>query len=646
MMQLLHVRLALFPLVTLALISCSDGTPNPAPGGDGGAGAGGAAGAQDASELFDAETLPTFDLSLSPERWQYLQEHARDEEYEPAELVFRGEVVGQVGLRFKGSYGTLTNCFDAEGNQVCRKLSMKLKFDEYAPDLRFYGLKRVNLHSMIHDATLVHEKLAYDLYREVGVAAPRSSWAIARVNGVSLGLFSLVEEIDGRFTKDRFPEQGNGNLYKEAWPRSTNPEDYASALETNEDTATHQAFAAFASDLQASPDAGAQRAALGRWMDLKHLASYMAVDDAIANLDGVTAIYCRPDDPSACGNHNYFFYLSEDETRMQLVPWDTDATLWPQSIYDNVPPWHVTPADCDARYAIENDDTVLAAPGCDPLFRGLAHDLTDYDLALAALLEGPFSVAAAEAAIDRHAAFIADAVAVEPAGQTVERWQSELATLKHNILRLHARAHARRSGLTASALALSPSTLNDFESLDDEVLALLPSFSNRTTTTSLSLAGDSTSEPALEGGQSLLLSFEYRNEGTTAWGQWINLALGFEGRPIDLTSYSGVRITLRTDRPRAVRIDLDSRLYEAGVEGIKFGWDVAAGSEPLTVELPFANAALPSWARSTLDELANVRQLVDGLAFQPTCNDRNDAGLLAEGTTDPGFLELDAIELY
>jgi hypothetical protein len=652
--------LSLPALLALTLVGCGSGSHRGATldagGGAGGAGAGGAgaggAGAGksgfdgDAAELFDEQMLSTFELSLPPERWQYLQAHARDEQYEPAELRFRGEVVGQVGLRFKGNVGTLTNCFDAAGNLTCRKLSMKLKFDEYEPELRFFGLKRVNLHAMMRDPSLLHEKLTYDLYREVGVAAPRSSWALAEVNGASLGLFSLVEEIDGRFTKDRWPDDGDGNLYKEVWPRSTAPEDYAAALETNKATATHEAFASFAADLQTAPDAAARRAALGRWTDLKLLARYMAVDDAIANIDGVTALYCSPADPTSCGNHNYFFYLSRDQTRFQLVPWDLDATLWPQTIYDNVPPWLVTPPSCDERYPVGRDAVALVAPGCDPFFSGLAYDLTDYDQALDEVLAGPFSVTAAESAIERHAAFIADAVAAEPGGQTVERWQAEVAMLKHNIALLHARARARRQGLTPAALDLSLDAVNDFEALDDAVLTLLPSFSNPGTTTSTSLVSASTTEPPLEGLQSLQLSFEYRNDGQKPWGQWTNLALPFRGRPLDLSERSGIRLKLRTDSARTVRIDLDSQLYEAGVEGIKFGWEVAATSAPLTVELPFADATLPVWARATGDELPVILHSVEALAFQPVCNGRDSSGLLAEGATDPGFLELDAIEVF
>jgi hypothetical protein len=120
----------------------------------------------------------------------------------------------------------------------------------------------------------------------------------------------------------------------------------------------------------------------------------------------------------------------------------------------------------------------------------------------------------------------------------------------------------------------------------------------------------------------------------------------FQGRPVDLSAHTGIRLTLRTEGPRTVRIDLESLLYEASIEGIKFGWEVAASSTPLTVELPFADARLPSWARATRDELPVIRTRIDALAFQPLCNGRDSAGLLAEGTADTGFLELDAIQLF
>jgi spore coat protein CotH len=99
-----------------------------------------------------------------------------------------------VATRFKGSLGTLAGCFRDDGSQYCSKLSMKLKFDEYVRDQRFFGLKRLNFNSMILDSSSLRERLAYRLFREMGVAAPRAVHARLRINGELIGLFSLVEE--------------------------------------------------------------------------------------------------------------------------------------------------------------------------------------------------------------------------------------------------------------------------------------------------------------------------------------------------------------------------------------------------------------------------------------------------------------------
>lgn len=596
----------------------------------------------EASELFDWPAVPTFQITLPPERWQYLQQHAVDEEYEPAELTFEGRSVGQVGLRFKGNVGTLASCFDANGNQTCPKLSMKVKFDKYDPELRFYGLKRLNLHSMAKDPSLLREKLAYDLYRQMDIVAPRSAWAIAQVNGASLGVFSMVEEIDGRFTQDRWQPEGDGNLYKEAWPVSDDPEHYAEALETNEDTATHEAFVDFASELGAAQQADERRAVLEQWMDVDYLSRYMAVDDALANIDGATAIYCSATDPQACGNHNYFFYLTEDQTRFWLVPWDMDATLWPQNAYDHIPPWHVVPEACDTRYGLGDDSVTLAAPGCDPLFNGLAYDLTRYDAALEEVLTGAFSVEAAQLAIDQHAAFIASSVASDPLGPSMENWQAAVETLKQNVAKLHTRAQVRRRGLTSADVALSLDRANDFEALSTEQLDLLQVLSNARTTTSMGL---STEQP-LEGAQTLRLSFDYRNDLAKPWGQWIYFPLPIQGQPVDISALSGIRLTVRTDSPRTLRVDLDSQRYKAADEGIKLGWDVAATSTATTVELHFADAAVPPWAEPVGDEPANIFAAISGLAFHPYCSGRNDDGMLSDDASDPGYLEVDAIEFF
>ncbi|MCP4443987.1 MAG: hypothetical protein GY811_01400 [Myxococcales bacterium] len=140
------------------------------------------------------------------------------EQYVPATLRFEGTVVGEVGLRHKGSFGALQSCVDGAGNKTCDRLSMKLKSSELDKDLHFYGLKKLNFHAMNSDPSLMHDRLSYHLFRAVGVAAPRAVHAKLVINGESRELFALVEQVDGRFTNDRFSDGRDGNLYKEVWP--------------------------------------------------------------------------------------------------------------------------------------------------------------------------------------------------------------------------------------------------------------------------------------------------------------------------------------------------------------------------------------------------------------------------------------------
>jgi hypothetical protein len=63
-----------------------------------------------AAELFDATTVPVFDLYLPEADWPALQVDAHAEAYVPAQGCYVGRALGTVGLRFKGSYGSLYQC--------------------------------------------------------------------------------------------------------------------------------------------------------------------------------------------------------------------------------------------------------------------------------------------------------------------------------------------------------------------------------------------------------------------------------------------------------------------------------------------------------------------------------------------------------
>src|SRR5690606_19142204 len=154
------------------------------------------------------------------------------------------------------------------------------------------------------DPSALRERLAYDTYRAVGVEAPRSAWAEVVVDGSSRGLFSMVEQIDGRFTESRWPDDGDGDLYKEAWPASTDAEFYREHLENNEETADPAPLVDFAQRLAETP-AEQRLEFLAERLDVDHWLRYLAVDDALANWDGATTFYVD----KGGNNHNFFLYV-------------------------------------------------------------------------------------------------------------------------------------------------------------------------------------------------------------------------------------------------------------------------------------------------------------------------------------------------
>jgi len=394
--------------------------------GAGGSTAGGSPVPDDGQQtwVFDPAAVHTYELNLDPERWEALQLAARDEEYAEADLVAAGQALGRVGLRFKGSLGTLTSCFADDGTPRCDKLSMKLKFDEYLPDQRFFGLKRLNFNSMLYDDSLMHERLAYRVYREMGLVAPRSAHARLVINGEDWGVFSLVEDVDGRFTDHHF-DGGDGNLYKEAWPGNADDGVLAEALQTNEDTADNSGFLEFQAELLASsaeqlPDVAE------RYLDVDATLAYLAIDQAISNWDGVTAFYCYDD--VSCENHNYYWYQHDGEPRFALIPWDLDNTFEPSPL-GGVPELFELQDDCSLRF--DAMGRTLRAPACDPLLRALvAGDAGRYVAQLDRLLEGPLSPGVIEGWIDELEAQLAPEVMTDARGPDFPTFQAAVGRLR------------------------------------------------------------------------------------------------------------------------------------------------------------------------------------------------------------------------
>ena len=374
--------------------------------------------------FFGTEYIRVLDLDLDPVALAVLDAAPAAEQYVPAQLRVDGTVIGPVGLRYKGSFGAFIGCvssstpenpFDLSGSKTCPKLSFKVSINEIVENQTLFGMRKLLLHALHTDASMLRERLGYRLFREAGVPASRTSYVRVRVNGELEGVFLAVEDVDGRFTRSHFGD-GEGNLYKDVWPSYrpgvTLPVDAAralAALETNEDENPDVSrLVRFADGLAAAgeaEDGDARAAHVAAGMSVEHVAAYLAVDRAIRNDDGPLHFYA-PAGPGS--SHNVYVYEEARADRWWLVPWDLDRAFAVDTDWagdgDNfsrlAPAWDDTEGDCAKRTA--NAGAWPQVPcACDPLVAAFACGWRDRVAAhSAALWAGPLSEASLTAWLD------------------------------------------------------------------------------------------------------------------------------------------------------------------------------------------------------------------------------------------------------
>ena len=395
----------------------------------------------EASALFDAGQVRTFEVELSEDDLARIDAAPSAEQTVPARLRFDGTSYGEIGIRYKGSSGAfLSPCTGATNPGAGRgpkvgKCSIKLDFAYQDDKARFFGLKKLNLHSMGRDPSLVREQLGYGLFRERGIAAPRTNYARLSINGRLEGLFLMVEQLDARFTRSRFSEGGEGNLYKEIWPLYPVRGPYRKALETNEGPSTDvDKIVTLAWTLRVAPERALD------WIDRAYTVSYLAVDRLILNDDGALHWYCylpQGGNNGLFNNHNYYWYEAQHAGRLWLVPWDLDGAFAGVSRVRIDPDWmHAEDCSCHVLEGLPQ-----RRAGCDTL-TGLVAQLQDeYAREVESLLGGALSESAIERKLSTWSQRIEPFVK-ESAGRggapDVDAWRAALDALRETLAKVRA----------------------------------------------------------------------------------------------------------------------------------------------------------------------------------------------------------------
>jgi spore coat protein H len=87
----------------------------------------------------------------------------------------------------------------------------------FAKGVRFEGRTSLNLVAEYADATLLAEKISYDLLAAMRVPAPRAKFVRVRVNGVYQGAFLDIEQVGKPFLEAHGFADKDGSIYRCGW---------------------------------------------------------------------------------------------------------------------------------------------------------------------------------------------------------------------------------------------------------------------------------------------------------------------------------------------------------------------------------------------------------------------------------------------
>jgi len=355
---------------------------------------------EDSDYLFDQNKLHTLELNIP--NLSAIDNDPAAEEYVSASITFEGETLSPVGVRYKGSIGAFAEClsgpsiFEPNGFKTCTKLSMKVKINWQGREDKFYGLRKIQLHSMNNDPSQMRERLGYWLFDQMGIPSPRAVHVKLKINGEYVGLFVMVEQIDGRFTKYHL-DDGDGNVYKELWPLSENGNPhsdatYRNALKTNEDQNTSiDIIKGLALDVKNASTDNELKAAISKWTNTEKLINYAMVDRTIKHDDGPFHWYCF----QGCSPHNFYFIEEPSKEKIHLVPWDLDHAFTnytaPNPVTMIPDDWGETRNNCQAFSTGGFFGVLQRSAACDKLIYGMTLFEEEFANSKIEFDNGPFS---------------------------------------------------------------------------------------------------------------------------------------------------------------------------------------------------------------------------------------------------------------
>jgi spore coat protein H len=236
-----------------------------------------------------------------------------------ADLEFGGRTYANVGLRFKGNSSYLT------GSGV--KKPFKLDLNHFERDQTVAGVSELNLNNSAMDPTFMREAMSYQFFRDAGVPASRTAWALVYLSVADLhqrklaGLYTIVEEINKPFLKAHFGS-AKGLLLKpeNAFSLPYLGEDFSKyekmyRPKTVATPETSRRLIDFLKLVHQADDATFERS-IGDYLDIESFLSFVAANSLLGNMDSFLST-----------GHNFYIYIHPKTLKAHFIPWDLNLSF-------------------------------------------------------------------------------------------------------------------------------------------------------------------------------------------------------------------------------------------------------------------------------------------------------------------------------
>jgi spore coat protein CotH len=275
-------------------------------------------------QLFDSSTVQRVDLRLHSADWEKLKANFQENTYYPADLVFNGQTVRNVGIRSRGF-----------GSRNALKPGLRVDIDRYSDTQTFLGLKSFVLDNLTQDPSAVRETVTMKLFAKIGIPAPREAHVRLYVNDTYIGLYAAVESIDKEFLARVYGSNGDdvqndGYLYDFAYldqwkftylGPGLDPYKARFEPETHESKSDAELYGPIEELVRLVNDVRPEDllSVLGERLDLHAFMRYVAGQNFIGENDGFLGYV---------GMNNFYLYRLENSTRHVFIAWDEDYAFW------------------------------------------------------------------------------------------------------------------------------------------------------------------------------------------------------------------------------------------------------------------------------------------------------------------------------